>query len=175
MSVGDKVTKEFLNCFFNTLNELTTEMFVIFKELKNNYSQNILRRTKQIVGMIIDLYRILEIMTKWAPEIFLDKQQIHSIRLINYIMFVLHSIYVGKIDAFFEFFSAKLMHRQETLPQFLAPIIGILVNIYTAVNSSAAQQYDDLAQIFAKTDSFDPVLLHRLLQTVKGELPPVNA
>jgi len=35
---GDKTTKEFLNVFFNTLNESTTELFVIFKELKNNYT-----------------------------------------------------------------------------------------------------------------------------------------
>ena len=35
------------------------------------------------------MYRMLEIMTKWVPEIFVDKTQIHSIRLINYIMFVL--------------------------------------------------------------------------------------
>jgi hypothetical protein len=45
--------------------------------------------------MVVDLYRILEIMTKWAPEIFVDKDSIHSIRLLNYIMFVLQSIFVG--------------------------------------------------------------------------------
>lgn len=33
---GDKITKDFMNTFFNTLNELTTELFVTFKELKNN-------------------------------------------------------------------------------------------------------------------------------------------
>ena len=34
---GDKVTKEFMNTFFNAMNELTTEIFMIFKELKNSY------------------------------------------------------------------------------------------------------------------------------------------
>lgn len=33
----DKVTKEFMNAFFNSLNDVTTELFVIFKELKNSY------------------------------------------------------------------------------------------------------------------------------------------
>ena len=33
----DKLTKNFMNQFFNTLNEMTTELFVIFKELNNNY------------------------------------------------------------------------------------------------------------------------------------------
>jgi hypothetical protein len=39
LQTGDKVTKEFMNIFFNALNELTTEVLVIFKELKNNYHQ----------------------------------------------------------------------------------------------------------------------------------------
>jgi hypothetical protein len=34
---NDKNTKEFMNAFFNNLNDVTTELFVIFKELKNNY------------------------------------------------------------------------------------------------------------------------------------------
>lgn len=89
LQTQDKTSKEFMNVFFNTLNELTTEIFVIFKELKNSYSPNILKRTKNLSQIIVDMYRMLEIMTKWVPEIFVDKTQIHSIRLINYLMFVL--------------------------------------------------------------------------------------
>lgn len=105
-----------MNFIFNTLNELTTEIFVIFKELKNNYHSTILKRTKQAFSMIVDLYRILEVVTKQAPEIFVDKQQIHSIRLFNYIMFVLHSVFIGGIDNYIEFFAGKIMSRSETLP-----------------------------------------------------------
>lgn len=35
----DKITKDFMNIFFNTLNDMTTDLFVIFKELKNSYNQ----------------------------------------------------------------------------------------------------------------------------------------
>jgi hypothetical protein len=35
-----------MNAFFNNLNEVTTELFVIFKELKNSYNSQILRKTK---------------------------------------------------------------------------------------------------------------------------------
>ena len=49
-------------------------------------------------------------------------------------MFVLHSVFVGGIDSYIEFFSGKIMQRQETLPQFLAPFVGILKNLYDAVN-----------------------------------------
>jgi hypothetical protein len=38
MKPGDKLSKDFMNTFFNILNEMTTELFVIFKELKNSYS-----------------------------------------------------------------------------------------------------------------------------------------
>jgi len=62
-----------MNTFFNALNELTTEMLVIFKELKNNYHPTILKRTRLTFSLIVDMYRILEISTKHAPEIFVDK------------------------------------------------------------------------------------------------------
>jgi hypothetical protein len=32
-----------------------------------------LRKTKGLFTMIVDMYRMLEVMTKWAPEIFVDK------------------------------------------------------------------------------------------------------
>ena len=47
-------------------------------------------------------------MTKWVPELFVDKNHIHSVRLINYIMFVLHSLFIGQIDHYIDFFSSKI-------------------------------------------------------------------
>lgn len=65
--------------------------------------------------MVVDLCRLMEIMTKWAPEIFVDKDQIHSARLLNFIMFVLNSIFKGDISKYIEFFSNKIQQRSETL------------------------------------------------------------
>jgi ABC-type phosphate/phosphonate transport system permease subunit len=90
-------------------------------------------------SMIVDMFRILEVMTKHAPEIFVDKNQIHSIRLINYVMFVLHSVFVGNIDNNIEFFSGKVQQRSDTLAQFLAPFLGILKHLYDAVNTLGLQ------------------------------------
>ncbi len=166
-----------MNSFFNILNEMTTELFVIFKELKNNYNQQILKRTRQTFQLVVDLFRILEMLTKWVPEIFVDKDYIHSMRLINYVMFVLQSIFAGQIDSYIEFFANKIMQRSETLPQFLAPIIGILKNLYDAVNLLGNRdnaKFDNLADIFQKTDSFDPVLFQKLKEIVCCELPPTN-
>ena len=59
----DKVTKDFMNSFFNNLNEVTTELFVIFKELKNNYNDALVKRTKTYFQIIVDLCRMIEIMT----------------------------------------------------------------------------------------------------------------
>ena len=67
------MTKEFMNSLFNILNEITTELFVIFKELKNKYSADILKKTKTYFQVTIDLCRIIEIITLWAPEILLEK------------------------------------------------------------------------------------------------------
>jgi hypothetical protein len=46
MIKDDKISKDFMNALFNNLNEMTTELFVVFKELKNNYSNVIVKRTK---------------------------------------------------------------------------------------------------------------------------------
>jgi hypothetical protein len=87
-----------MNAFFNNLNDVTTDLFVTFKELKNNYQPLILKRTKTFFQMVVDLCRVLEILTKWVPEIFVDKELIHSNRLLQYIMFILNSVFVGHID-----------------------------------------------------------------------------
>ena len=80
--------------------------------------------------MVVDLCRVLEIITHWVPEIFVDKDLIHSNRLLNYIMFILNSVFVGNIDSFIEFFAQKIQQRSDSLPQFLAPFISILRNLY---------------------------------------------
>jgi hypothetical protein len=162
-----------MNTFFNALNDLTTDLFMIFKELKHNYNTHVLKRTRLTFSMVLDMYRILEVMTLQAGEIFVDKSQIHSIRLMNYIMFVLHSVFVGSMDHSIEFFASKVHQRSDTLAQFLAPLLGILCHLYLAVNTQKdRQKYDDLADIFAKTDSFDPVLFQKMRQVVISELPP---
>jgi hypothetical protein len=58
--------------------------------------------------MVVDLCRMMEIMTRWAPEIFVDKDQIHSARLLNFMMFVLNSIFRGGINKYIELFSNKI-------------------------------------------------------------------
>ena len=125
--------------------------------------------------MIVDMFRILEVMTRHAPEIFVDKNQIHSIRLINYIMFVLHSVFVGKLDTYIEYFAGRVMHRGDTLAQLLAPLVAILKNLYEAASTLGEKdnaRYDNLVDILRKTDSFDPQLFHRLRSVVVNELPP---
>lgn len=81
----------------------------------------------------------------------MEKDQIHSARLLNYIMFVLNSIFKGGISTYIEFFSNKIQQRSETLAQFLSPFIGILKNLYDAVNNLGNvdnYKYDNLADIF---------------------------
>ena len=90
-------------------------------------------------------------MTKWAPEVFVDKSLIHGTRLINYVMFVLNSIFEGGINHYMEYFSLKLKTKQETLPMFIAPFVGILKNIYSAasdIGSKENNKFDNCYIIF---------------------------
>lgn len=73
-------------------------------------------------------------------------------------MFVLNSIFNGHIDNYIDFFSSKTQNRTDILPQFLAPFIGILKNIYDAVNEFGVkdnEKFDNLADILTKTDAFE--------------------
>lgn len=118
---------------------------------------------------MVDLYRIAEVLSKVAPEMFVDKMMIHSVRLINYLMFVLNSVFVGQIDSYIENFSGQNMQKSESLPQFLAPFLGILTNLYKAANTLGVRdnsRFDNLADILQKTDSFDPMLFLKLKQEV---------
>lgn len=45
LNADNKDTKEFMNAFFNSLNDITTDLFTIFKEVKQDFSNQLLRRT----------------------------------------------------------------------------------------------------------------------------------
>jgi len=53
------------------MNDITSELFIIFKELKNNFSQITLRKTHTYFSAAIDLYRMCELFATWCPEMFL--------------------------------------------------------------------------------------------------------
>ena len=97
LNLDNKVTKEFMNSFFNSLNDITSEMFIQFKELKNNFSSINLRKTKSYFETAIDLLRMAELFSTWCPELFLDVDHVHSTRLLNFLMFSLNSVFVGEI------------------------------------------------------------------------------
>ena len=65
-----------MNEVFNALNDVTSELFLVFKEIKDlpiGNNTQILRRIKYFLDLIIDLSRILELLTRWVPELFLSK------------------------------------------------------------------------------------------------------
>ena len=76
LTFDSETSKNFMNAVFNALNDVTSELFMILKELKGapmSQRSQILRRIKYFLDMIIDLCRILEMLTKWVPELFLQK------------------------------------------------------------------------------------------------------
>ena len=98
------------------------------------------------------------------------------------------------MDKIFIEFCEKIKTKSRSLPQFLAPFIGILVNLYRAIpNLSKIQEmksivaiklsaeqtqlssnFDNLASLFNKMDSFDPTLFTKCYELVFKELPPKN-
>lgn len=70
------------------------------------------------------------------------------------------------MDKLFNEFCDKIKTKSRTLPQFLAPFIGILVNLYRAISENDLEakiavvdkSFDNLASLFNRMDSFDPNL-----------------
>lgn len=91
-----------MNNFFNCLNEFTTELFVIFKEILEHDphydNQHLQKKLKSLMTIVCDLCRILELITSVAPEIVVDKEGIQCNRMLSYIMFVLNSVFKGNVD-----------------------------------------------------------------------------
>ena len=163
LSLDHKVTKDFMNSFFNSLNDITSELFFTFKELKDNYSGMALRKTKSYFETSIDLLRMCELFATWCPELFLDVDHVHSSRLLNFIMFTLNSVFVGEVDKHILYFTDKVYSHSTTLEQYLAPIIGILVNLCMGMkqyqseetNENMRNKYETLESLFQGTDAFN--------------------
>ena len=92
-----------------------------------------MRRIKYYLDLIIDLSRVLELLTRWAPELFLCKDQIHASRLLDFVLFVFRSVFRMQMDQLFVEFCNKLQSKSRSLAQVLAPFIGILTNLYEAI------------------------------------------
>ena len=119
LQFDDETTQNFMNAVFNALNDVTSELFMVFKEIKGlhvSYQNQILRRIKYFLDLIIDLSRILELLTRWVPELFLSKDQIHAGRLLDFILFVFRSVFRMQMDNLFIDFCNKLQTRSRTLP-----------------------------------------------------------
>jgi len=115
LSLDSKLTKDFMNSFFNSLNDITSELFITFKELKNNYSSVALRKTKTYFETSVDLVRMCELFSTWCPELFLDVNHVHSSRILNFVMFTLNSVFIGEIDKFIKFFVDEVYSNSTSL------------------------------------------------------------
>lgn len=84
------------------------------------------------------------------------------------------------MDNLFIEFCEKIKTKSRSLPQFLAPFIGILVNLYRAIHEmqenmiDLKNNFDNLATLFNRMDSFDPTLFKSCYKQVITELPPQN-
>jgi len=126
------------------------------------------------LDLIIDLSRVLELLTRWVPELFLCKDQIHASRLLDFVLFVFRSIFRMQMDQLFIEFCDKLQSRSRTLAQVMAPFIGILTNLYLAVNvlTGATDEASKIRQgALAASDSLSPEVnrLNSILQLQAAE------
>ena len=75
LKFDDPVCLNFLNSVFNSLNDVTSELFMVLKE-EPNLAQHasLIRRSRFYLDLIVDLTRILETVSFWCPQVFLSKE-----------------------------------------------------------------------------------------------------
>jgi hypothetical protein len=88
-----------------------------------------LRRVSFYFNLIVDMCRILEVTSRWVPEVFLTKDLINMNRLLEYIFFVLKSLFKMDLGPKMEAYCERSPSRTQKIEMFLAPFIGILSNI----------------------------------------------
>jgi len=115
----NEMTKDFMNSIFNSLNDVTSELFMIFREETQanilNNKNNLLKQSKFYLDLIIDLCRIIEILSKYVPELFLSKETIHATRMLNFVTFVLKSVFQMEMDRLLTAFCKRSPSRGRTL------------------------------------------------------------
>lgn len=101
LDFNSSVTISFMNSILNSLNDVTSELFMVIKEeieedataATVNLSPGLERRIRFYFDLIVDLCRIMEVLAQWVPEIFLSRDQVHANRMIEYMFFVLRSLF----------------------------------------------------------------------------------
>jgi len=88
------------------------------------------RRINIYFDLIVDLCRVLEVVSKWAPEVFLSLDLIHVNRMIEYMFFVLKEIFRQDFQVKMLTYYQMTPTRNRNIPQMLAPFIGIITNLY---------------------------------------------
>lgn len=72
--IENEDSAQFMNNLFNSVNDITSETLMIFKEAnKQNVSPVLLKRSKFFFDLIMDLCRILEMLATHVPEIFIAR------------------------------------------------------------------------------------------------------
>ena len=75
--------------------------------------------------MVIDLSRVIELLTRWVPELFLSKDRIHASRTLDYMAFVLKSIFQMNMDKLLKSYLKELQNKSKSLAAIMAPFVGI--------------------------------------------------
>ncbi|XP_022132552.1 E3 ubiquitin-protein ligase RKP isoform X2 [Momordica charantia] len=151
----------FLNRLFNTLSWTMTEFSVSIREMQEKYqvldSQQ--RKCNVIFDLSCNLARVLEFFTREIPQAFLLGTDTNLRRLTELILFILNHV-TSAADA--EFFDLSLRRNGQSLEKvnrgmILAPLVGIILNLWDASAELKNKEYNDVVGIFASMECLNTV------------------
>lgn len=158
----------FLNRLFNTLNWTITEFGVSLKEIKEGARRRQLaehhqqqRKCTIMFELSVNLLRILEFFSLVLPEVFVQGPGLNLTRLCELVRFVLVHTAAGPEGRSFEERVSHIsnFYSQEKLTRgtVLAPVAGILINLYRAEMEAQAEGSDHNSVLVCLSAS-DPVV-----------------
>ncbi|GAB2279360.1 hypothetical protein Dimus_014002 [Dionaea muscipula] len=152
----------FLNHLFNTLSWTMTEFSVSVREMQEKYqvSEFQLRKSSVIFDLSCNLARILEFWCHEIPQAFLLGTDMNLRRLTEVVVFILSQM-ISATDS--EFFDLAVRRHGNLLEKvnrgfILAPLVGILVNLWVGSMVAEGMEQNDVVGVFASMDCPDTVL-----------------
>eukprot|EP00249_Psilotum_nudum_P024720 c29275_g1_i2 orf=485-4546(+) len=157
----EKLFSCFLNRLFNTLNWTISEFSVSLKEMQEQSDQRQLqgpdlqqRKCTIMFELSCNLERVLEFFTHELPQAFLCGSEMNLLRLCEVLMFILNHTTSSADALLFD----STVRQQGQSPEkmnramILAPLVGIILNLFAAQISPNLRTRHDLAETIANVD-----------------------
>jgi len=170
-----KLRENFLNTFFNHINNTLTDLKMHYTESKNgNLSlrdhEDHKKESRNIYIIFFDMLRVLETIISLIPNIFLEKNGIFKQRGSDLCLLVISEVIKGQLGKFLNEIPVDDRKRMENAQILLSPIAGIFLTLQNTINNELSKKnLINVEEFIIKGDGFDIKLMKNFIEIIKSE------